>query len=109
MRLNFHVGPVRTQMNNTQKMNNSDKSKQDNPNLHVCSTDKIKSKRIKAGDRNSKRVVVNACSSEKSESKSVHITFNTSKVKDAINEIKDEETLIIDNSVINAPISFKIF
>ena len=48
MILNFHVGPVRTQMTNTQNINNSETSMQNNPNYHVYSTDKIKSKSIKA-------------------------------------------------------------
>ena len=38
MRLNSHVGTVRTQITNTQNMNNSDMSTQKTPNLHVCST-----------------------------------------------------------------------
>ena len=42
MRLNMKVGPVRTQMTNTQKMNNSEMSTKNIPNLHVCSTEKIK-------------------------------------------------------------------
>ena len=40
--------------------------------------------------RELKKVIVNACSSDKSESKSVHISINTSKVKDAMNETKDK-------------------
>ena len=39
MRFNMRVGPVRTQMTNVQKMNNSEMSTQNNPNLHVCYTD----------------------------------------------------------------------
>ena len=46
---------------------------------------------------------------EKSESKSVHISVNTSEVKYAMNETKDEEPLVIDNFVINAPRYFKLF
>ena len=41
--------------------------------------------------------------SDKSESKSVHISVNTSEVKGANNETNDEETLVTDNSVINVP------
>ena len=37
-----------------------------------------------------KRVIVNACSSDESESKSVHISVNTSEVKYAMNETKYE-------------------
>ena len=48
MMLNLHVGPVITQMTNTQNINNSETSTQNNPNYHVYSTDKIKSKSIKA-------------------------------------------------------------
>ena len=56
-----------------------------------------------------KRVIVNACSSDESESKSVHISVNTSEVKGAMNETKDKEPLVTDNSVINATIYFKLF
>ena len=35
-----------------------------------------------------------------------HISVNTSEVKDANNETKDEEPLVTDNSVINVPIYF---
>ena len=65
-RLNLHVGPVRTQMNNTQKMNNSDMSIKNNPNSHVCSTEEIKSKGIKVYKSES-----HICSTDKSESKIV--------------------------------------
>ena len=34
MRLNSHVGPVRTQITNTQRINNSEISTQKTPNLH---------------------------------------------------------------------------
>ena len=37
MRFNMRVGPVRTKMNTTQNMNNSEMSTQKIPNLHVCS------------------------------------------------------------------------
>ena len=36
MRLNFHVGPVRTQMTNTQNMNISEMNTQNIYNLSVC-------------------------------------------------------------------------
>ena len=48
MKLNSHIDPVRTQITNTQNMKNSDISMKNNPNLHVCSTYKSKSKIIKA-------------------------------------------------------------
>ena len=37
MRFNMPIGPVRTQMTNTQNMNNSEMSMQNISNLHVCS------------------------------------------------------------------------
>ena len=43
------------------------------------------------------------------ESKSVHISVNTSEVKYAMNETKDEEPSITDNPVINVPRYFKLF
>ena len=46
MRLESHVGPVRTQMTNTQKMNKYEMSTQKNPNSHVYYFDKSKSKSI---------------------------------------------------------------
>ena len=39
MRLNLRVGPVRTQMTNTQKINISDMNTQNIPNSRVCSLD----------------------------------------------------------------------
>ena len=66
---------------------------------HVCSTDKSESKGI----------IFNAGSLEKSESESVHIRVNTIKVKDAVNETKDEEPPVTDNPVINDPSYFKLF
>ena len=54
-------------------------------------------------------VIVNACSLDEIELKSVHISVNTSEVKDANNETKDEEPLVTDNSVINVPRYFKLF
>ena len=46
-----------------------------------------------------KKVIVNACYLEESESKSVHISINTKKVKYSTNETNDEEPSITDNSV----------
>ena len=46
---------------------------------------------------------------EKSESKSVHISVNASRVKFAKNKTKDEEPSVKDNSVINSPSYFKLF
>ena len=40
MRHNLHVGSVRTQMTNTQKINISEMNRQNIPNLHVYSLDK---------------------------------------------------------------------
>ena len=54
-------------------------------------------------------VIVNTCSSNKSESKSVHISFNASEVKYSNNEAKDEEPSVADNSFINTPKYFKLF
>ena len=39
MRSNFCIGPVRTQITNTQRMNNSEMSTQKMNNSHVCSLD----------------------------------------------------------------------
>ena len=119
MKLNSHVVPVRTQTTNTQKMNNVEISTQKTPNFRICSTEESESKRIKVyereshicatEDRKSKRVIVYACYLDKSESKSVHKSVNTSEVKYAMNETKDGEPPVTDNSVINAPIHFKLF
>ena len=75
-RLNSHVDPVRMGMASTQKI----------PNSQVCSMEERKPKGIKADKRLShvcstdkrepKRFIVNACSSDESESKSVHISIN---------------------------------
>ena len=46
MRLNSYVGPIITQMTNTQKRNIYDMSMQNIPNYHVCSLDERESKRI---------------------------------------------------------------
>ena len=48
MIFNILVGPVRTQMTNTEKTNKSEMSTQNIPNLHVCSLDDSESKRINA-------------------------------------------------------------
>ena len=118
-RLNSYVDPVRTQVNNTQNMNKYDTSTQKTPDFRVFYSDESESKRINADEtlshvcstdeRESKSVIVNEYYLEKSESKSVHIRVNTSEVKDAMNETKDEEPSVTDNSVINVPIYFKIF
>ena len=60
-------------------------------------------------ERQSKSFIVNACSFDKSESKSVHVSVNTSEVKDAMGETKDEEISVTKNSVINEPSNFKLF
>ena len=48
MKFSMHVSPVRTQMANRQKMNNSYMSSQNIPNLHVCYSDESESKSINA-------------------------------------------------------------
>ena len=60
-------------------------------------------------ENKSERVIVNVCSSDDIESKSVRICVNTSEEKYAKNETKDGESLVTDNSVINAPSYFKLF
>ena len=62
MRLNLHVGPVRTQMTNTQKMNIYEMNKQNIPNLYVCSLDESKPKRI-----NTDETLSHVCSMENRE------------------------------------------
>ena len=47
---------------------------------HVCSTD----------EKKSKRVIINACYLDKSESKIFHISVTTIEVKNENNETKDE-------------------
>ena len=79
MRFNIIVGAVRTQVTNTQKMNNYDMSTQNIPNPHACSLGDIKSN----GD------IANAWSLDDRKSKIVHISANTIKVEDAKNETKD--------------------
>ena len=83
-------------MTNTQKMNNSEKSTQNFPNLHVYSSDESESKIIDADENKlyaysteeseSKSVIVNTCSLDKSKSKSVHISVNMSKVDNENND-----------------------
>ena len=51
IRLNFHVGHVRTKITNTLKMNIYEMSTQNIPNLHICSADERKSKKIKVYKR----------------------------------------------------------
>ena len=51
----------------------------------------------------------NECSSDKSESKSIHISINKHELKYGTNETNFEEPSVTDNSVINAPSYFKIF
>ena len=48
MRLNLHIGPVKTKITSTQKMDISEMNTQQIPNFHVCSSDGSKSKRINA-------------------------------------------------------------
>ena len=50
MTLNVRICPVRTQISNTQRMNNSEMSTQKMNNLYVCYLDNIKSKRINADE-----------------------------------------------------------
>ena len=77
MILNLHVGPVRTKMTNTQKMNISETNTQNIPNLYVCYLDERKSKSINADE-----TLSHVCSTDKKESKSVIINaFSTDKRK----------------------------
>ena len=66
---------------------------------HVCSID----------ESESESAIFYACSMDNSESKRFHISVNTSEVKYSMNKTKDEEPSVTDNSVINAPIYFKLF
>ena len=59
-------------------------------NSHVCSSDDSESKSIIVDESVSKRVIVNAYSLEERRLKSVHISVNTSKVKDTNNESVNE-------------------
>ena len=63
MRLNSHVGPVRTQMTKTKKMNVSDMNAQKITNLYVCYLDESKSKNINADE-----TLSHVCSMDNSES-----------------------------------------
>ena len=69
---------------------------------------KSEPKSINADQSESERIIVNASSSGKSESKSINISVNTSIVNDDGNETKDEEPSVTDNSVINTPSYFKL-
>ena len=46
---------------------------------------------------------------DESELKKFHISINMSEIKYTKNETKDEEPLVMDNSVINVPSYFKLF
>ena len=119
MRFNVCGGPVITQMTNTQNMNIFEMSRQKIPNYRVCSTiemesnstntDKKKLHVCYTDKRESKMVIANAYSSDKSKSKIVHISVNTSEVKDANNETNGEEPSVTDILVINTPNYFKLF
>ena len=111
--LSVRVGPMRTQMTNTQKMNNSEMIAKKIHSLRVYSLDERVSKRINANKslshvcsmdkRKSKMVFFNACYLDDSKSKSIHISVNTSEVEYSTNGAKGIETLVIDSSVINTP------
>ena len=85
MRFNMRIGPVRTKMSNTQKMNNYEIIPQKISDSHICSLDKSEAKSIN-GDKSKSHV----CSTDESESKSVHISVNTIEVEDANNKTKYE-------------------
>ena len=63
-----------------------------------CSTDKSESESI----------IVDEYYTEESESESVHKSINTNKIKNKIYETY-QETLVIDNPVINGAIYFNLF
>ena len=77
IRLNSHVGPVRTQISNAQKMNHSEMSTQNIPNEYVYSlydsgkksryADESESHVCSTNEKESKMVIVNPCSSDESE------------------------------------------
>ena len=100
MIFNMRVGPIRTHMTNTQKMNNYEMSTQKITNFQVCSLDESESKGINTDKRlshvcsmdesESKIFMINVCYSDESESKSVHVNINKSEVKDSMNVTKDE-------------------
>ena len=112
MRFNERVGHVRTKMINTKNMNNSEMSTLSIPNFLIYSLEKSKSEGINAYRRlshiyytdegKSKRVIVNACSSDESESKGINRSINKNKVEYARNKTKEEESLVTDISCINA-------
>ena len=64
MIFNRRVGPVITQMNNTQKMKNSEMITQNIPNLHVCHLEENESKMI---NRSESKLYV--CSTENNKNK----------------------------------------
>ena len=57
----------------------------------------------------SERVIITEISTEYIESKTIHKSINKNEVKYAIDEKRDEETLVIHNPVINKPIYFNLF
>ena len=114
MRINYHIGPVRTQITNTQNINT-----QNIPNLHVLYLVKGEPKSINSDvtlshlcskdDKKSEICIANVYSTDYNESKRSHISVNTSVVKDSMNETNYEEPSITDNSFINSPSYFKLF
>ena len=60
-------------------------------------------------ERKPESVIINACYTNESESKSVNISVNTSEVKYAMNETKYEEHSVTDNSGINMLSYFELF
>ena len=103
---------------NTKNMSNSrgsvrtqNMSMKNISNHPVCSTDKSESKIVHVDKSKSERIYVLACSMYEQESKSAHkmdTSVNTKKVTDT----KYEETLVKDNyniEVIMAPGYFKLF
>ena len=89
------------------------------PILHICSSDKSKSKGI-IEDKNLSQVCStdkiepgsiqkNESCKEERESESVQKSINTNKEKYAIDETEDDEILVTDNPVINEPRYFNLF
>ena len=89
------------------------------PILHICSSDKTKSKRIIVDEKLSQvystdegeleRVIFNESSMEQSEPESVHKSINTNKEKYAIDKTEDEEPSVTYNPVIIEPRYFNLF
>ena len=112
MRFNERVGHVRMEMTNTKNMNDSEMSTLSISNFRIYSLENSQSEGINVYRRlshiyytdegKSKRVIVNACSSDESESKGINISINTNKVEYARNKTKEEESLVTDISCINA-------